>query len=69
MIPRSFRERLKLSAGMELIVRIEDGELRMTTRAEALRRAQRELSALKKEPGQSVVDEFIADRRREAERE
>lgn len=69
MIPRVFRERLQLTEGMELIVRIEDGELRMSTRAEALKRAQRELTALKKEPGQSVVDEFIADRRREAERE
>lgn len=69
MIPRAFRERLQLTEGMELIVRIEDGELRMSTRAEALKRAQRELTALKKEPDQSVVDEFIADRRREAERE
>lgn len=68
MIPRVFRERLKLAEGVELIVRIEDGELRMTTRAEALKRAQRALATLKP-AGKSVVDEFLEDRRKEAERE
>ena len=68
MVPREFRERLHLSEGVEVIVRLEEGELRISTRANALKRAQESLSALKK-PGQSVVDEFIAERRKEAERE
>ncbi|MEZ5352647.1 MAG: AbrB/MazE/SpoVT family DNA-binding domain-containing protein [Bryobacteraceae bacterium] len=68
MVPREFRERLNISEGMELVVRIEDGELRLSTRAEALRRAQRALADLKR-PGQSVVDDFIAERLKEAQQD
>ena len=68
MVPQKFRESLGLSEGSELIVRIEDGELRLTTPAQALKQAQRALSALKK-PGESVVDNFLADRKQEAQRD
>ena len=68
MIPHRFRNSLGLSEGSELIVRLEDGELRLSTPLQALRQAQRALSLLKK-PGESVVDDFLADRKQEAHRE
>ena len=68
MIPQKFRESLGLSEGAELIVRLEDGELLLTTPMQALRQAQRALSLLKK-PGENVVDDFLAERKQEANRD
>ena len=68
MIPHRFRNSLGLSEGSELIVRLEDGELRLSTPLQALKQAQRALSLLKK-PGESVVDDLLADRKQEAHRE
>lgn len=64
MVPKEFRDKLQLIEGVEVIVRLEGDELRISTRAAALKRAQATLAALKK-PGESVVDEFIADREKE----
>lgn len=68
MIPHRFRESLGLSEGSEVIVRMEDGELRLSTPMQALKQAQQALSLLKK-PGECVVDEFLAERKQEAARE
>lgn len=68
MVPKELRQRLHLSHGVEAVVRIEGGELRLSTRAAALERAQAALSSLRGPAGR-VVDEFLADRRKEAERE
>ena len=68
MIPQRFRESLGLSEGSEVIVRMEDGELRLSTPRQALKQAQQALSLLKK-PGKCVVDEFLAERKQEAARE
>ena len=46
----------------------EDGELHVIGRQQAIRRIQREAARLKK-PGESIVDEFIAEKRAEAARE
>ena len=56
------------AVAVEAVVRIEGGELRLSTRAAALERAQAAPGKLKA-PDESVVDEFLADRRKEAERE
>jgi hypothetical protein len=46
-------------------VQLDDGELRLATRREAIKRAQRLLRQYVPE-GVSLVDELIAERRREA---
>jgi AbrB family looped-hinge helix DNA binding protein len=68
VIPADVRDRLGISPGEELIIR-EDGEgIRVETFRQALKRAQAFFSQLK-QPGESVVDELIRERREEAARE
>lgn len=67
VIPAQFRKALPWKEGDEVILRIEDGELRLTTPEQALRRAQ----ALVRQyipADRSLADELIAERRREARR-
>ena len=68
VIPASFRKALGIEAGDEVILRFEDDELRMTTMERRIRAAQRRVRKYVK-PGVSLVDELIADRRREAKDE
>lgn len=68
LVPLKVRRELGLAENADLILRVEDGELRMHTREEAIRRARERLKRLKK-PGESVVDGFLAERREEARRE
>ena len=71
MVPIEWRRKHHAGPDAELLVREQrDGSLRLETRAQSIARAQalvRKYSNLK--PGASVVDEFIAERRAEAERE
>ena len=55
LIPLKQRRELGLTEGSELILRVDNGELRMHTREDAIRRARERLKRLKK-PGVSVVD-------------
>ncbi|MBO0722151.1 MAG: AbrB/MazE/SpoVT family DNA-binding domain-containing protein [Blastocatellia bacterium] len=68
VIPAEYRRALRLKAGDEVIIRLEDGELRILTRAEAVKRAQVIVQRHVKK-GRSLVDELIAERRAEAKRE
>ena len=68
VIPTSFREALGINVGDEVILRIEDGEMRITTLKLRLERAQKRIRRYVK-PVRSVVDELIAERREEANRE
>ena len=68
VIPASFRKALGIEAGDEVILRLEDDELRMTTMERRIRAAQHMVRKYVK-PGVSLVDELIADRRREAKDE
>jgi bifunctional DNA-binding transcriptional regulator/antitoxin component of YhaV-PrlF toxin-antitoxin module len=68
MLPVQFRKELGLTADSELIIRVEDGGLRVETREAALRRMQNYLKQYK-QPGESVVDEFLAERREEARKD
>ena len=68
LIPAEMREQLGVKAGDRLTLRIEDGELVVLTFRAGIRRAQR-TGAKYKTPGRSLVDELIAERRAEAERE
>jgi AbrB family looped-hinge helix DNA binding protein len=62
VIPASFRKALGINVGDEIVLRIEDDELRITTLKHRLERAQR-LVRKHVKPGTSLVDELIADRR------
>jgi AbrB family looped-hinge helix DNA binding protein len=68
VIPVEYRRALGLEIGDEVILRLEDGELRIMTRAESVKRAQQNVRKYVK-GRRSLVDELIADRRMEAESE
>ena len=66
-IPATFLKALKLQAGDEVVLRIVDGELRISTRMLDVERAQRNVRRHVK-PGSSLVEELLAERRAEARR-
>jgi AbrB family looped-hinge helix DNA binding protein len=68
VIPASYRKMLGIKAGDEVILRMEDDELRITTMKRRLERAQRRIRQYVK-PGVSLADELIAERREAAKRE
>jgi len=68
VIPASFRKALDINAGDEVVLRIEDDELRITTLKNRLEKARRRIRQYVK-PGRSLVDELIAERREAAKRE
>ena len=67
-IPASFRKALGINAGDEVVLRIEDDELRIITLKRRIQRAQR-LVRKHVKPGRSLVDELIAERRKAARNE
>ena len=68
VIPAAVRRALDLRPGDELILRVEDGELRLSTRRQALVRARRMIRRYI--PGdEDLTQSLIDDRRKEAERE
>ena len=68
VIPASFRKALGISPGDEVIVRLDEDEVRITTMKKRILRAQAHARRYLK-PGVSIVDEFIAERREAAKRE
>lgn len=68
VIPASFRKALGIHAGDEIVLRIEDDELRITTLKHRIERAQK-LVRQHVKPGTSLVDELIAERRETARNE
>ena len=68
VIPAAFRKAMGINAGDEVVLRIEDDELRITTLKRRLERAQRRVRRYV-EPGRSLADELIAERREAAKRE
>jgi AbrB family looped-hinge helix DNA binding protein len=68
VIPASFRKRLGIRAGDEVVLQVHDDELRITTLKQNLERAQR-LVRNHVKPGASLVDELIAERREAARNE
>jgi AbrB family looped-hinge helix DNA binding protein len=68
VIPASFRKALGINPGDEVILRLEDDELRITTMKRRIERAQRRARQYVK-PGVSLVDELIAERREAAKHE
>ena len=68
VIPAAVRKALDLRPGDDLIMRVEDGELRLSTRRQALARARRIIREFI--PGdEDLTQSLIDDRRAEAARE
>jgi AbrB family looped-hinge helix DNA binding protein len=68
VIPASFRKRLGIRAGDEVVLRIQDDELRITSLKRNIERAQKLVRKHVKR-GTSLVDELIAERREAARNE
>jgi AbrB family looped-hinge helix DNA binding protein len=68
VIPSSMREALGIRPGDELVMRLEDDELRITTLKRRIERAQNHVRKFAK-PGASLVDELLAMRREAAKGE
>lgn len=62
VIPAALREAMDVAPGDTLIANVENGELRLITRRMAFKRAREKATKYRK-PGESVVDEFLAERR------
>jgi AbrB family looped-hinge helix DNA binding protein len=65
VIPSSFRRALGLEPGDELVMRLEENELRITTQRQRLAKAKA-LVRRHVAPGTSLVDELILERREAA---
>lgn len=65
VIPASFRKALGIKTGDEVVLRLENDELRITTLRRRLEQARR-LVRKHVKPGTSLVDELIAERREAA---
>lgn len=68
VIPATFRKALGINPGDEVLLRLEDDELRITTQKKRLEKARRLIRKYVK-PGESLVDELIAERREAAAKE
>ena len=68
VIPAALRRALKVETGDEVILYLENGELRLYTHSMAIERAQ---ALIRKHipEGVSLVDELLAERRREVAQE
>ena len=65
VVPVPLREALGFKPGDPLVVRVQNGRLVVESRESVVRRMQERFGA----SGRSLVDELIAERRREARRE
>lgn len=68
VIPASFRRALGIASGDTVVLRLDKGELKITTLRQRLKRAQ-EIVRKHVPPSVSLVDELIAERREAARRE
>ena len=67
-LPAAFRRQLGIEPGTPVLLRVEDGELRVRTVQSSLRRLQADASRVFAGSGETV-DRLLADRRDEAARE
>ena len=64
IIPAPLREALNLSIGDDIFLHLEDGEIHITTPQQALRKIRERLTQ-SEHKNHSLVDELIAERRKE----
>jgi AbrB family looped-hinge helix DNA binding protein len=68
VIPAAFRKAMGIEVGDEILLRMEDDELRITTQQRRIRQAQRRAQRYLK-PGASLVEELLSERREAARNE
>ena len=68
LIPAAVRDAAGIQRGEKVVLRVEDGRIVVTSLKADLKKLNGLFAHLKK-PGESVVDEFIAERRAESARE
>jgi AbrB family looped-hinge helix DNA binding protein len=68
VIPSSFRKAIGVKVGDEIVMRVVDDELRITTQQRRIQGAQRRARQYVKR-GTSLVDELLAERRQAARNE
>jgi AbrB family looped-hinge helix DNA binding protein len=68
VIPASFRKALGIDVGDEVVLRLEDDELRITTQQRRVLRAQQRARRYMKR-GASLVDELLVERHEAAKHE
>jgi AbrB family looped-hinge helix DNA binding protein len=68
VIPATFRKALGINPGDEVVLRLEEDELRITSQKSRLARARR-LVRKYVNRGRSLADELIAERRKAARKE
>ena len=64
-LPADVRRALSLCEGDTVLIEVVDGEVHLRPLSAAVKRIQERMKPFIK-PGESIVDELIADRRREA---
>jgi len=67
VIPVSFRKALGMKPGDDVVLQLEEGAIRLYSRAQALRRLQERVARVVPK-GVSLAKELIRDRRAEARR-
>jgi len=65
VIPARFRKALGIRPGDKVVLQLSEGELRVYSRAEAVRRLQQEVARVVPK-GVSLVQQLLRDRRKEA---
>jgi AbrB family looped-hinge helix DNA binding protein len=68
VLPAAFRKALNIRPGDQVLARLEDDEVRITTLRHRIEQAQRHVRQFVK-PGRSLADELIAERREAAKHE
>jgi AbrB family looped-hinge helix DNA binding protein len=66
VIPANYRKALGVRPGDQVVIRMADGEIRITSRAQARRRAREYVQSFIPK-GVSLVDELIRERREAAD--
>ena len=69
VIPAEYRRALGVKEGDEIIIKLVDGEVLITTRLHELRRAQAIVAKYAEDDSSSWSDELIAERRTESRHE
>ena len=64
VIPAAYRKKLQVKPGDELILRLQDGELRLFHQTQALRHIRQ---VLKNKTKKNATDEFLAFRKKDSE--
>lgn len=68
VIPAEFRKALGIEIGDEVVLRVQDNELRISTQQARIQRAQQR-ARLRLKPGTSLVNELLSERREAARNE